>query len=82
MEAGVIFRLSLALLRAVARLVPKRQRAEWLQEWESELDARRTRLAARDGLTMRQEVDMFRRVLGSRCGVASASVHTRCRSRA
>jgi putative ABC transport system permease protein len=60
-----MFRLSLALLRVFARLVPRRQRAEWLQEWESELDARRTRLAARDALTRGQELEMFRRVLGS-----------------
>jgi hypothetical protein len=65
LEAGLIFRLSLALLRAFARVVPRSQRAEWLQEWESELDARRTRLAARDRLSRGQEVDMFRRVLGS-----------------
>jgi putative ABC transport system permease protein len=61
----MIFRLSLALLRAFARLVPRRQRAEWLQEWESELYARRARLASRHALTRQQEVDMFRRVLGS-----------------
>jgi len=60
-----MFRVSLALLRTAARLVPRRQRAEWLQEWESELDARRARLAARDALTRRQEVDMFRSVIGS-----------------
>jgi putative ABC transport system permease protein len=65
LETSVIFRLSLAVLHAVARLVPRSQRAEWLQEWESELDARRARLAARAALTRGQEVDMFRRVLGS-----------------
>jgi putative ABC transport system permease protein len=64
-ETGLMFRLSRALLRVFARVVPARQREDWLQEWEAELDARRTRLAARDALTRRQEVDMFRRVLGS-----------------
>jgi putative ABC transport system permease protein len=64
-ETGMIFRLSLALLRLFARIVPSRQRAAWIQEWESEFRSRRRRLAARDGLTPRQEVDMLRRVLGS-----------------
>ena len=58
-------RLSLALLRLFARIVPSRQREDWLQEWESEFGSRRAHLAAREALTRRQEVDMFRRVLGS-----------------
>jgi putative ABC transport system permease protein len=61
----MMFRLSLALLRLFARLVPGREREAWLQEWESELHARRSRLAACDALTPKQEVDMFRRVVGS-----------------
>jgi putative ABC transport system permease protein len=65
LEASLILRLSLAVLRAVARLVPRAQRAAWLQEWQSEVEARRSGLAARDALTRAQEVDMFRRVLGS-----------------
>ncbi|MEZ5289832.1 MAG: ABC transporter permease [Vicinamibacterales bacterium] len=60
-----MFRLSLAVLRLCARLVPRRDRDEWLAEWESELGARRARLLGRQQLTPRQEVDMFRRVLGS-----------------
>ena len=46
LEAGMMFRLSLALLRVFARLVPRRQRAEWLEEWESELHVRRMQLPA------------------------------------
>jgi len=61
----VISRLSLALLRLFARIVPRRQRAAWLLEWESEFRSRRDRLASHHPLTRREEVDMFRRVLGS-----------------
>jgi len=61
----MMFRISLALLRAFAHLVPQRQRAEWLQEWDRSFHARRMRLASRYALTRQQEVDMFRRVLGS-----------------
>jgi putative ABC transport system permease protein len=61
----MMFRLSLALLRLFAWIVPARQRDAWIQEWESELRSRRARLRARHALTERQEVDMFRRVLGS-----------------
>ncbi len=35
----MMFRLSLAVLRLVARLVPLRDRGDWLAEWESELVA-------------------------------------------
>jgi putative ABC transport system permease protein len=62
----MIFRLSLVLLRLVSRVVPRGQRGDWLQEWESELRARRGRLLSdRHALSRRQEVDMLRRVLGS-----------------
>jgi putative ABC transport system permease protein len=64
-EARVIYHLSLAALRLIARLVPWVDRATWLREWEAELHSRRTRLAARNALTRQQEFDMFRRVLGS-----------------
>ena len=61
----MMHRLSLALLRLFATLVPQRDRGEWLAEWESELQARRARLASRQRLTPEQELDTFRRVLGS-----------------
>ena len=61
----MILRLSLAALRLIARLVPARDRVSWLREWEAELLNRRARLASRERLTRQQEVDMFRRVLGS-----------------
>jgi predicted permease len=65
MEAGLTFRLCLALLRAAARLVPARDRADWLQEWEAELRERWQRLARRDELNGRQQMDVLRRTLGS-----------------
>lgn len=61
----MMFRLSLAALRLIARLVPPLERSTWLREWESELNSRRLRLRARNRLTRQQELDMFRRVLGS-----------------
>lgn len=61
----MILRLSLAALRLIARLVPARDRGSWRREWEAELLNRRARLASRERLTREQEVDMFRRVLGS-----------------
>jgi putative ABC transport system permease protein len=61
----MISRLSLALLHLFARIVPRRQRAAWLLEWKSEFRSRRDRLASHHPLTRREEVDMFRRVLGS-----------------
>jgi len=54
METRLIDRVSRAWLRLVARLVPRRDRAGWLQEWEAEV------AHARLG-----ETDMLRRVLGS-----------------
>lgn len=61
----MMHRLSLAALRLFAQLVPRAERASWLREWEAELHARRTRLATRNVLTRREELDMLQRVLGS-----------------
>ncbi len=61
----MMYRLSLAALRLIARLVPPLERAMWLREWESELHSHRARLAANHTLTRQQEFDMFRRILGS-----------------
>jgi predicted permease len=41
MEASMSGRLALGLLRLIARVVPSRDRAAWLQEWEAELAHRR-----------------------------------------
>jgi len=64
-ETGLILRAAELLLRLVARIVPLRDRDEWLREWQAELSARREQLITRHALTRRQEVHMFRRVLGS-----------------
>src|SRR5688572_24236476 len=63
METGLIFRISLAVLRVVARIVPVRDRDGWLQEWEAELSARRAQSG--QALTQRQEIQMLRGALGS-----------------
>lgn len=65
MEAGLMFRLCLAILRAVARVVPARDRDAWLQEWEAELRERWQRLERRNELNRRQQMNLLRRILGS-----------------
>ena len=65
MEAGVIYRLCLAILRLVSPLVPARDRDAWLQEWEAELRERWLLLAGRDELNRRQQMNLLRRILGS-----------------
>ncbi|MGH9348674.1 MAG: ABC transporter permease [Vicinamibacterales bacterium] len=65
MEAGLILRLCLGILRAASRVVPSRDRDAWLQEWEAELRERWMRLARRNGLNRRQQIDLLRRILGS-----------------
>ena len=65
MEAGVILRLCLAILRAMSRVVPPRDREAWLQEWEAEVRERWGQLATRNELNGRQQMDVLRRTLGS-----------------
>jgi predicted permease len=65
MEAGLMFRLCLAILRAASRVVPARDREAWLQEWEAELRERWQRLDRRNELNRRQQMNMLRRILGS-----------------
>jgi putative ABC transport system permease protein len=65
MEASLTFRVCLALLRVIARVVPTADRDAWLREWEAELRARWLRLAAKNQLDRRQQMDVLRRVLGS-----------------
>ena len=61
----MMFRLSLALLRLIARIVPRRERDAWRQEWESELEHLRARGPTPRAQVRNRELDMFRRVLGS-----------------
>lgn len=65
MEAGLTFRLCRLILRVVSHVVPARDRDAWLQEWEAELGERWQRLARRDELNRRQQMDVLRRILGS-----------------
>jgi len=61
----MMLRLCLALLRLIARVVPPRDREDWLREWEAELSARWQRLATENELSRRQQMDVLRRILGS-----------------
>src|SRR5262245_30196407 len=55
------FRFWLWLIRAVGVIVPRRLRANWRQEWESELRHREAMLAEWDRLDWRHKVDLLRR---------------------
>lgn len=65
MEAGLIFRLCVAILRSVSRVVPAPDREAWLQEWEAELRERWQRLERRNELNREQQMNLLRRILGS-----------------
>jgi predicted permease len=65
MEARLIFRLCLVILRVASRIVPPRDRDAWLQEWEAELEARWRRLETRRELNGRQQMNLLRGVAGS-----------------
>jgi putative ABC transport system permease protein len=65
MEAGMMLRLSLSLLRLISRVVPRDQRGEWLQEWEAEVRERWRVLDLRNELNRRQQMDVLRRTVGS-----------------
>jgi putative ABC transport system permease protein len=53
------------LIRLASRIVPRRLRAEWTQEWVSELHHRETRLDAWDASVPRARRDLVRRSLGA-----------------
>jgi predicted permease len=53
------------LIRVIAIIVPKRFRAEWMLEWESEIKARESILNEWRRLTLPARFDLFVRSLGS-----------------
>src|SRR5688500_72680 len=57
-------RLCLSILRLISALVPAAARADWLREWEAEVQHRSTRLA-RSHNDWRHDMDLFRRALGA-----------------
>src|SRR5688500_1413292 len=61
----VMHRLSLWILRMISALVPAAARADWLREWEAEVQHRSTRLAERPHTDWRHDMDLFRRALGA-----------------
>ena len=65
MGTGVIYALCRRLLRIVARVVPSRDRAAWLQEWTAEVTHQDQRFPADHPRRREQEVVMLRRVVGS-----------------
>src|SRR5262245_38985991 len=59
------FRFWLWLISLVGVIVPRRLRADWLQEWEAELRYREALLAEWDNLNWRTKLDLLRRSLGA-----------------
>jgi macrolide transport system ATP-binding/permease protein len=55
------FRFWLWLIRLIGVIVPQRLRADWRQEWESELQHRELMLAQWDRLNSRSKLDLLRR---------------------
>ena len=58
-------KLHLWLIRFLGLIVPERLRADWRQEWESELRYRETMLAEWDKLNWQTKLDLWRRSLGA-----------------
>jgi predicted permease len=59
------FRFWLWLIRLIGVIVPQRLRADWQQEWESELRYREELLDEWDKLNWRSKLDLIRRSLGA-----------------
>jgi putative ABC transport system permease protein len=59
------FRFWIWLIRFIGVIVPRRVRANWRQEWESELRNREALLADWHRLDWRNKLDLFRRSLGA-----------------
>src|SRR5215475_2197334 len=59
------FRIWLWLITLIGVIVPRRLRADWRQEWESELHYREQLLAEWDRLDWRNKLDLWRRSLGA-----------------
>ncbi|HSC26731.1 MAG TPA: ABC transporter permease, partial [Vicinamibacterales bacterium] len=65
MAEPAITRWCLRVLRAVARLVPGQERADWQREWEAEIRHRTHTLDERRALDWRNKMDLMRRTMGS-----------------
>ena len=59
------FRFWLWLIRVIGVIVPRRLRADWRQEWESELQHRELLLADWDKLNWKTKLDLLRRSFGA-----------------
>ena len=58
-------RVALALVRAIAVLVPATTRAEWMAEWSAELEHRSRQQARRSDSPWSRDMDLVRRALGA-----------------
>src|SRR5262245_26621953 len=58
-------KLHLLLIEFIGVIVPRRLRADWRQEWESELRNRELLLAEWDKLNLRTKFDLLQRSLGA-----------------
>src|SRR6267143_4881580 len=59
------FRFWLWLIRIIGVIVPRRLRADWIQEWEAELKHRELLLADWDKLNWKTKFDLLQRSLGA-----------------
>src|SRR5262245_51964133 len=60
-----LWRRRLRLIHVIGVIVPRRLRADWLQEWEAELRCRETLLADWDNLNWKTKLDLLRRSAGA-----------------
>ena len=65
MISRLALRLSLSIVRAVGWLVPAAVRADWIREWEAELQYRSTHSAPRPAAMWRANLGLVGRALGS-----------------
>ena len=64
-EKEKLIKPHLWLIRAIGVIVPRRLRADWKQEWQSELRYRESLLADWDKLNWKTKLDLLRRSFGA-----------------
>lgn len=65
------FHFWLCLIRLIGVIVPRRLRADWKQDWESELRHRELLLGEWDRIDWRSKLDLFKRSTSCRTVVTN-----------